>query len=260
MFRIPDFLRLLGSPGSPVKLASCPSPFGVDPAESEVKPLGWRQGDEEDETLKPTLELRHGILMANQRRSEQVRQYFLEHQIVALNMVSAPGAGLTTLLEWTVAGLATRLDVVVIKASTLFPDGEFEPPMAANAADNLDGQWAGGTLAQLNLPDDSLVFIENTNGLGQSLAFGLGETYRIVVLAAPDSEATIVNFEWDIQKADLLLLNKIDRVPRADSLIRQCTALACQINPAIQVLPVSATRGDGMSDWLAQIDRWWQVL
>jgi hydrogenase nickel incorporation protein HypB len=218
--------------------------------------------------MKPALELKHGTLVANQRRSEQIHQYLLEHQMIALSIVSAPDAGLTTLLEWTVAALETRLDVVVIKrppqicdyAGHTHADATSEPSRETNAADNLDAHWLGETLTQLNLPNDSLILMENRGGLGQPLAFGLGETYRVIVLAAPGSEKLIVNFEWDVQKADLLLLNKIDRVPCAESHIRLCTALARQINPAIQVLPVSATRGDGMNDWLAWIERWWQRL
>ena len=210
--------------------------------------------------MKPALELKQGSLVTNQRRSEQIRRCFLEHRIVALNMVSAPGAGLTTLLEWTVAALTTRLDVVVIKRPPAFSDAPSAPPMAADAADNLDANWVGATLARLSLPDDSLVLMDNAGALGQPLAFGLGETYRVIVLAASDGEEAIVNFEWDMENTDLLLLNKIDRVPDAELSVRRCSELVRQINPTMQVLPVSATRGDGMNDWLERIERWWQVL
>ncbi|NIA02615.1 MAG: hypothetical protein GWO88_00135, partial [Planctomycetia bacterium] len=49
--------------------------------------------------------------------------------------------------------------------------------------------------------------------------------------------------------ADLLLLNKIDLLPYLDFDIEKCIAYALRVNPKIQVLQVSATTGEGMSDW-----------
>jgi hydrogenase nickel incorporation protein HypB len=50
--------------------------------------------------------------------------------------------------------------------------------------------------------------------------------------------------------ASLLLINKTDLLPHVDFDVAQCIGFARRVNPGVQVLQVSATRGTGMDAWL----------
>jgi hydrogenase nickel incorporation protein HypB len=52
-----------------------------------------------------------------------------------------------------------------------------------------------------------------------------------------------------------MLLNKVDLLPHLSFDVARCVELARRVNPRIEVLQVSATRGDGMDEWLAWLER-----
>jgi hydrogenase nickel incorporation protein HypB len=52
-----------------------------------------------------------------------------------------------------------------------------------------------------------------------------------------------------------MLLNKVDLLPYLSFDVERCIANARRVNPAIEVIRVSATSGQGMDDWLAWLER-----
>ena len=51
------------------------------------------------------------------------------------------------------------------------------------------------------------------------------------------------------QAASLLLINKIDLLPYVDFELDRCQAYARQVNPAIEIMTLSATTGEGLATW-----------
>jgi hydrogenase nickel incorporation protein HypB len=47
-----------------------------------------------------------------------------------------------------------------------------------------------------------------------------------------------------------MVVNKVDLLPYVSFDVERCVAHARRVNPDIDVLMVSATRGDGMAAWL----------
>jgi hydrogenase nickel incorporation protein HypB len=47
-----------------------------------------------------------------------------------------------------------------------------------------------------------------------------------------------------------MILNKCDLLPHLDFDVARCEANARRVNPAIEILRVSATRGEGLDAWL----------
>ncbi len=93
--------------------------------------------------------------------------------------------------------------------------------------------------------------IENVGNLVCPAAFDLGEAHKVVVLSVTEGEDKPLKYPDMFAAADLMLLNKCDLLPHLDFDADLCEANARRVNPAIQVLRVSATKGEGIERWLA---------
>ncbi|HEB62919.1 MAG TPA: hypothetical protein ENJ07_00390 [Gammaproteobacteria bacterium] len=63
------------------------------------------------------------------------------------------------------------------------------------------------------------------------------------VCGCHDEQSRLISIEQDI-------LNKIDLLPYVDFDVERCFEYARRVNPDIQTLQLSATKGDGMNSWL----------
>jgi len=81
--------------------------------------------------------------------------------------------------------------------------------------------------------------------------FDLGETARVVIMSVTEGADKPRKYPHMFRSADLLLLNKVDLLPYVDFDVDACITDARQLRPDLTVLPVSATRGDGLDDWYA---------
>ena len=116
---------------------------------------------------------------------------------------------------------------------------------------HLDAQRIGAALAAIQPQSGSVLFIENVGNLVCPAGFDLGEAHRVVILSVTEGEDKPLKYPDMFAAADIMLLNKIDLLPYVDFDMEQCVNYAKQINPAIQVLPVSAKTGTGMAEWLS---------
>jgi len=197
--------------------------------------------------------------------------------VAAYNLLSSPGSGKTTLLCATIAALRqrapqrplaviegdqqTQLDAERIRAAGA-------PAIQVNTGRgcHLDAQMVGEAFAQLDLhehvheqgrdhphshhPAGSLLFIENVGNLVCPALWDLGEAAKVVILSVTEGEDKPLKYPDMFAAAALLLINKIDLLPYVQFDVARCIRLARQVNPALQVLQLSATRGDGLDAWI----------
>ncbi|MCW5594220.1 MAG: hydrogenase accessory protein HypB, partial [Burkholderiales bacterium] len=71
-----------------------------------------------------------------------------------------------------------------------------------------------------------------------------------VVLSVTEGEDKPLKYPDMFAAADLMLLNKCDLLPHLSFDAELCEANARRINPSIQVLRVSALKGEGLDAWL----------
>jgi hydrogenase nickel incorporation protein HypB len=110
-------------------------------------------------------------------------------------------------------------------------------------------------LARLAPADDSVLMIENVGNLVCPAGFDLGEAHKVAVLSVTEGEDKPLKYPDMFHAASLLLLNKIDLLPHLRFDVERCLANAKQVNPAIEVLQLSAATDQGLADWLAWIER-----
>jgi hydrogenase nickel incorporation protein HypB len=109
-------------------------------------------------------------------------------------------------------------------------------------------------LARLNPAQQSVLMIENVGNLVCPASFDLGEAHKVVVLSVTEGEDKPLKYPDMFRAASLMLLNKTDLLPYVQFDVAQCIRHARRVNPQIQIMQISATKGEGMADWLAWIE------
>ena len=203
------------------------------------------------------------ILAANDAIAERNREEFEERGIFALNLMSSPGSGKTTLLVRTIERLTGLVPVAVIEGDqqTSFDAERIRatgaPAIQINTGKgcHLDAAMIKTALGRLAPPKDSVLMIENVGNLVCPAGFDLGEAHKVVVLSVTEGEDKPLKYPDMFHAASLMLLNKVDLLPHLSFDVERCVANARRVHPAIDVIEISATSGEGMSDWLAWIER-----
>lgn len=199
------------------------------------------------------------ILSKNQALAAENRRYFAEQGVFALNLLSSPGAGKTTLLIRTIEALREQLPIAVIEGDQQTTQDADQvrqtgvPALQINTGKgcHLDADRVGKAARSLGVQRESLLFIENVGNLVCPAAFDLGEAEKVVILSVTEGDNKPLKYPDMFQVADVLLLNKVDLLPYVQFDVEQAIAAARRINPGVEVYSLSATRGDGMSRWIA---------
>ena len=199
------------------------------------------------------------ILGKNNTYADDNRKHFAEHGIFAVNLVSSPGSGKTTLLVKSIEMLKGKAQVAVVEgdqqtsndADRIRATGAPAIQVNTGKGCHLDAHMVGHALERLNLPDDSLLMIENVGNLVCPAAFDLGEAHKVVILSVTEGEDKPLKYPDMFHAADLMILNKVDLLPYLNFDVARCVDYARRVNPKLEVMQVSATSGQGMDAWLA---------
>jgi len=223
------------------------------------------------------IKLETDILGANNRVAQQNRAHFEAHGVTALNLVSSPGSGKTTLLCATIEALKQRqpsLHVAVIEGDqqTSFDAERIRatgaPAIQVNTGKgcHLDAPMVAEAFGQLHSHDHghhhhhhgdeahSLLFIENVGNLVCPAVWDLGEAAKVAILSVTEGEDKPLKYPDMFAAAQLMILNKTDLLPHVKFDVARCIELARRVNPAIEILQLSATTGEGMDAWLHWLD------
>jgi len=208
------------------------------------------------------IKIEQDILSKNDAYARDNRRAFAARRLFALNLVSSPGSGKTSLLVKAIEALKDRLPVAVIEGDQQ-TSNDAERIRAAGAPAiqintgkgcHLDAHMVGHALETLDPARGSALFIENVGNLVCPAAFDLGEARRVVVLSVTEGEDKPLKYPDMFVTADLMLLNKSDLLPHLDFDLGQCLANALRINPNLQTLVVSARTGEGVAAFAAWIE------
>jgi len=210
-----------------------------------------------------TVTLEEKVLARNDALAAQNRDWLRARRVLALNLMSSPGAGKTSLLERTARDLAGELVIGVIEgdqetaldADRMRAAGCRVVQVNTGTGCHLDAVMVRDALTALDPPDGSVVVIENVGNLVCPALFDLGEAHRVVLASVTEGADKPVKYPHMFRSADLVLVSKTDLLPYLDFDLDRCTADLGKISPGAMVLPVSARAGHGIaswSDWLRQ--------
>ena len=208
------------------------------------------------------VQIEQDILAKNDALAAANRQRLAERGIFAVNLVSSPGSGKTTLLVKTIEALQGRHEVVVIEgdqetshdADRIRATGARALQVNTGKGCHLDADMVGRALERLAPPAGSVLMIENVGNLVCPAGFDLGEAHKVIVLSVTEGEDKPLKYPDLFRRSTLMLLNKIDLLPYVEFDVARCLGYARRVNPEIGVIELSATRGQGMDEWLAWIE------
>ncbi|MBZ4023092.1 hydrogenase accessory protein HypB [Rhodobacter sp. TJ_12] len=229
--------------------AECTHDFhlGRGPAGTEVPGM----------TQARLVEIETDILSKNNNYAARNRENLAQKSVFATNLVSSPGSGKTTLLVKTIEMLGAAPLAVIEGDQQTTNDADRiratgAPAIQVNTGKgcHLDGAMIEQALARMPLPDGALLFIENVGNLVCPAAFDLGEDAKVAILSVTEGEDKPLKYPDMFAAAGLALINKVDLAPHCDVDLDLYESNIRRVNPAIEVLRVSARTGEGMQAWL----------
>ncbi|MFA7331243.1 MAG: hydrogenase nickel incorporation protein HypB [Candidatus Delongbacteria bacterium] len=191
------------------------------------------------------------------------REEFRAARLHVINLMSAPGAGKTSLLERTLERAAGRWRLAVIEgdiqgdadADRLARFGVPVRQIHTHGACHLDPDQVAVAATTLNLAELDILFIENVGNLVCPAEFDLGEEDRVMLLSVPEGHDKPAKYPLMFSTADLLLLNKWDLLPMTDFDPAEARRAAMALNPGLETLEISCRDGRGLDDWLDWLER-----
>jgi hydrogenase nickel incorporation protein HypB len=200
-------------------------------------------------------------LDANQTIARANREDFDRAGVAVVNLMSAPGAGKTALLERAIeAGLGeTRIGVLEGDVQgSLDADriAHLHVPVAQLNTDpgfggecHLDANMVRSALSELPLAEIDLLAIENVGNLVCPAEFRVGEDARAMVCSVAEGEDKPLKYPLMFRSCELVCVNKVDLLPHIDVDLDRLLANIEAVNPTATVLTMSARSGEGVEAW-----------
>jgi len=198
------------------------------------------------------------ILSANEQIALENRRLFDEKGIFVLNVMAAPGAGKTSLIERTIGLLRDRFRIGVIDgdlASTIDADriarlGIPAVQINTGGACHLDANMIRSALPKLPPDEIDLLFIENVGNLICPTGFALGEHLKVMISSTPEGDDKPYKYPGMFSAVDVLLLNKVDLLPLLEFDVAYFRRGVEALNPDVAFFPVSCKTGEGVDEWV----------
>ena len=203
------------------------------------------------------IDLEKEILHKNDLLAERNKGYFEAKNIFAINLVSSPGSGKTSLLERTIADLKNEISFAVIEGDQQTTNdadriAALEVPVIqinTGKGCHLDSEMIAKAVKELSPKEGSLMMIENVGNLVCPAMFDLGENSRVVIISVTEGEDKPIKYPDMFYGSQICVINKIDLLPYLKFDIEKLKDYAKKVNPNLEFFEVSATSGQGLESW-----------
>jgi hydrogenase nickel incorporation protein HypB len=205
-----------------------------------------------------TLRIERDIMEKNNAYANSNRAYLAGLHTLALNLVSSPGSGKTSLLVRAINDLKSRFPIAVIEgdqqtandAERIRTTGARAVQINTGKGCHLDAHMVAHALDDLALEPDGLMFIENVGNLICPAAFKLGVHLNVVVASVPEGADKPYKYPAMFRGADVLLLNKMDLCAYQEFDVEYFHHGVQVLNPGVAFFPISCRTGEGFDAWL----------
>jgi hydrogenase nickel incorporation protein HypB len=208
---------------------------------------------------KEAVTVLHSLLHENDHTAQHNREHFDSHNVLAINLMSSPGAGKTALLEATIQQLDPNLRIAVIEgdletendAERIRKHGVKAIQIATGSACHLDAHMIHQALHNLDLAEFDIVFIENVGNLVCPASFDLGQHQNVTLLSVPEGDDKPAKYPVMFRTSDLVLISKCDLLPFLDDFSPEnAKRYLRDIASTAPVIELSSKDKSGMSLWL----------
>ena len=199
------------------------------------------------------------ILGANEQIAERNRRLLDSKRVFAINLMSSPGAGKTSLILETIRRLRGKFRLGVIEgdiSSSLDAEKISEEKVLVIQINtggecHLDANMANRALENLDLEDIDLLLIENVGNLICPGEFELGVHKKVLILSTPEGDDKIYKYPLMFHIADVILINKIDLLPYVRFELENFCKAVEGINQKAKIFQISCATQQGIEDWVS---------
>lgn len=236
---------------------------GTEHKHSEGGKIHSHESAESSNESGRIIEVNKNIFNRNNQLADENRQWLEKRGILAVNIISSPGAGKTMLLEKTLDALKGKIKCAVITgdietcndAKRLEGRGAIIRQIQTHGACHLNAEHIAEVLPELTKDGIKLLFIENVGNLVCPASFELGEKFKIALHCVTEGEDKPVKYPEIFSRAELAIITKTDLLPHLEYDMALCRKNIRLINPRIKILELSAKTGKGMEEWLRYINK-----
>lgn len=206
------------------------------------------------------IEVRERVMERNDQIAAEVRRRLSAHGVPAFNLVSSPGSGKTLLLERTLQALGDELRMAVVTGDVQTQNDadrlarwtdRLVHAVVTGGACHLDARQVEAALADLDLDDLDLLFVENVGNLVCPASWDVGETAKVVLFSVTEGEDKPLKYPKMFRVSRYAVLNKMDLLPHVPFDVDRAVAYAREVNPELRFFFTSALTGEGLEEWYA---------
>jgi hydrogenase nickel incorporation protein HypB len=197
------------------------------------------------------------ILANNEELASHNREHLDELNAWTVNIMSAPGAGKTRLLEATLLALKDEYCFCVIEGDMV---GELDKErlsktgvpvvqISTGRSCHLNAQMIARVLHNKEIEKPDILFIENVGNLVCPAEFLLGEHKRVVLLSVAEGDDKPIKYPVIFRNCDAIILTKADLLPYVDFQIARAKFNIEALNINAKIFTVSSLTGEGIAEW-----------
>ena len=207
-----------------------------------------------------TIEVLENLLHENDIQADHNRAHFDEYGVLAVNIMSGPGSGKTSLLERTIKALPPHVRIAVIEgdletendAERIRRHGVPAVQITTGMACHLDAHMVHRALHDIKLEGLDILFIENVGNLVCPASFDIGQHSNVLLLSVTEGDDKPSKYPIMFRAADQTLITKIDLSPYIEEFdIARARANITAIRGDLPIIELSAKTGKGIEDWIA---------
>jgi hydrogenase nickel incorporation protein HypB len=204
-----------------------------------------------------TIDLSKPILDRNEKLAAENRAVFDEKGVFVLDLMASPGAGKTSTILATIAGLRDHYGIAVIEgdiaskvdAEKVKAHGIPAVQINTGGACHLESDMIQRAVSALDLDSLDLIIVENVGNLVCPTEFYLGEHAKVMILSVPEGHDKPYKYPGIFQISEAVILNKVDTMPVFDFDQVEFDEVVRALNPSAPIFKISATKGEGVDAW-----------
>jgi len=208
------------------------------------------------------IEVERSIQQSADEASRAIRSLLAERRIYALNFISSPGSGKTTLIEALLDRFEGKGGVAVVEgdietdidAERIRKHGVQVRQINTRSSCHIQPSQLLGALREMDLSGTRLLIVENVGNLVCPAEVSLGEDARVVLLSVTEGDEKPLKYPLVFRTSDLLVITKTDLLPYVTFDVERVRRAARTANPAVEIFEVSAATGAGMPALLDRIE------
>jgi len=197
------------------------------------------------------------VLEKNDEVAARNRETFRKNKVFAINVVSSPGSGKTSILERTLEYFNGSVPIAVVEGDVQTDldaqrVAKFNVPavqIVTNGGCHLEAKLVQDALANFDLRTIQLLIIENVGNLVCPSNYDLGEAMKVVVASTTEGDDKPLKYPSMFLNASVLLINKVDLLPYLSCDLNTLRGNALKINPRLLIFETSCTTKAGIAQW-----------